>query len=100
MKPSYLEHAVSRLTQCSSCTKLVKSYAELELEGKRRRAEMALERDELAAIERAAEVRAQWGHPIELWQSLIGNVHNGAIRDFSEVGHEWLSYMWCLDQYR
>jgi hypothetical protein len=61
---------------------------------------MALDKDELAAVKRAAEVQAQWGHPAERWQSLIGSVQNGAIRDFSAVGQEWLSYMWCLDQYR
>ena len=54
----------------------------------------------MAAAERAAEVQAIWGHPAERWQSLIGKVQNAAVRDFSAVIDEWLSYMWCLDQYR
>jgi hypothetical protein len=61
---------------------------------------MALGEAEMAAAERAAEVQATWGHPDERWESLIGKVQNSAIRDFSAVIDEWLSYMWCLDQYR
>jgi hypothetical protein len=62
---------------------------------------MALDSDqEKAAVERAAKVREDWGHPDELWQALIGAVQDGAVRNFATVADEWLSYMWCLDQYR
>lgn len=61
---------------------------------------MVVPNDERAAAQRAAGVQAKWGHPAELWQAIIEKVQNGAIRDFSVVGHDWLSYMWCLDQYR
>jgi hypothetical protein len=55
---------------------------------------------EEAAVERAAAVRDQWGHPEERWNGLIALIQNGAIREFASVETEWLNLMWCFDQYR
>ncbi len=62
---------------------------------------MTLNRDEeIAAANRAAKVRSEWGHPHERWQALIGKIQNTAVRDFAAIVDDWLAYMWCLDQYR
>ncbi len=58
------------------------------------------ESNESEAAERAAEVESRWGHPEALWTGIIDNVQNTAIRDFSAVTDEWLSLMWCLDEFR
>jgi hypothetical protein len=55
---------------------------------------------ESEAADRAAEVESRWGHPDELWNALIDKVQNAAIRDFSTVVDEWLSLMWCMDEFR
>lgn len=62
---------------------------------------MALdETQEREAAERAAETQSQWGHPGELWEALIVSVQNEAIRDFDAVADRWLTFMWCLDEFR
>jgi hypothetical protein len=58
------------------------------------------ESNEIEAAERAAEVEGRWGHPESHWSGLIDKVQNSAIRDFSDVADEWLSLMWCLDEFR
>jgi len=62
---------------------------------------MALdEPKESEAAERAAEVESRWGHPESLWDGLVNKVQANAIRDFSAIADEWLSLMWCLDEFR
>lgn len=55
---------------------------------------------EQAAIDRAAVVRADWGHPQDRWDVLIARIQNTSLTDFAAVSEEWLAMMWCLDQYR
>jgi hypothetical protein len=62
---------------------------------------MALDRaKEREAAERATEAESKWGHPGDLWHDLISGVQNRATRDFDDIAGEWLSFMWCLDQFR
>jgi len=62
---------------------------------------MALnEEAEAAALARAKEVEAKWGHPGELWEALIERVQAEGIREFGVVMDDYLALMWSLDQYR
>ncbi len=56
--------------------------------------------EERLAAERAKSVFDRVGHPTELWSNLVDRVQAEAIREFSDVVDDWLSLMWCLDQYR
>jgi hypothetical protein len=52
------------------------------------------------AIDEAAELEAQVGHPLDRWEALKERVQSDAIHRFAEVQDEWLALMWCLDSYR
>jgi hypothetical protein len=52
------------------------------------------------ALDRAREVEVAWGHPDRIWAKLIDEVQAKAVRDFTAIADQWLSFIWCLDQYR
>jgi hypothetical protein len=56
--------------------------------------------DEADAVKRASAVEALVGHPQRRWEALRSKVQDDGVRQFSDVVHEFLDLMWCLDSYR